>query len=320
MKLGSTLHQKLESELFEYDDVKTVTRADWFAVKLWNSVQALQAFASVGKTRELTVFGVIGGQVVTGIVDELTTEPPNPDLELATPEVTDAELGNEDNRPKQIYILETKSRSAPGLPHFKTIDMAFFQLQAYHTLLRDMAFGPDIARAVMDRYGVDPDEALTEELASVLTLTPGRPSPESNPDDRQPPESNPDDRASPESDPDDTPTTPLAIWRAMIDEIKQILPNPTTLSPILTVEYRDVQTNEPIGRRHAIHDESVLQHFAIDKLGMWTGARQAKGVEIEEAYKCQRCKYADICMWRIERAAALAPKRRTGVSATPFTV
>jgi exonuclease V len=50
-------------------------------------------------------------------------------------------------------------------------------------------------------------------------------------------------------------------------------------------------------------------------MAWWKGAREAKGVEIEEAFKCRICDFAESCTWRktkVEEAVEKSRLRREG--------
>ncbi|XP_041052832.1 exonuclease V isoform X2 [Carcharodon carcharias] len=52
--------------------------------------------------------------------------------------------------------------------------------------------------------------------------------------------------------------------------------------------------------------KSELKHYS----SFWKGQREAKGVDIEEAWKCRSCDFADICEWRRSKAEEATQKNR----------
>ena len=68
------------------------------------------------------------------------------------------------------------------------------------------------------------------------------------------------------------------------------------------VEYVYQETKETIGYTTEMYDENELKHTYKNFLQFWQGSRNPVGVDIEEAWKCQSCDFADICDWRREKA------------------
>ena len=81
MRQGSAVHQRLEDAEHRRVAVSVRSREDAFALRVWNVVQGLQALRATGRTRELELWGVRAGQVVTGVVDELSYICPDRELE-----------------------------------------------------------------------------------------------------------------------------------------------------------------------------------------------------------------------------------------------
>ncbi|XP_078404194.1 exonuclease V isoform X2 [Cetorhinus maximus] len=52
--------------------------------------------------------------------------------------------------------------------------------------------------------------------------------------------------------------------------------------------------------------KSELKHYS----SFWKGQREATGVDIEEAWKCRSCDFADICEWRQSKAEEATQKNR----------
>jgi exonuclease V len=91
MKSGTHVHEKLEAEIYKTVTVDLETREDAWGLKLWNFLQGLRSLEEGGRTRELEVWGTVGGEVVNGVVDEVGWVCPDPDLEremVSTAETT----------------------------------------------------------------------------------------------------------------------------------------------------------------------------------------------------------------------------------------
>ncbi|XP_072445924.1 exonuclease V isoform X3 [Chiloscyllium punctatum] len=56
--------------------------------------------------------------------------------------------------------------------------------------------------------------------------------------------------------------------------------------------------------------KSELKHY----YSFWRGQREAKGVDIEEAWKCRSCDFADICEWRQSKAEEATQKNQANRS------
>ncbi|KAJ9615929.1 hypothetical protein H2200_002006 [Cladophialophora chaetospira] len=81
MKQGSAVHQKLEEEVHTTVPVEITKKEDSWGLRIWNIVQGLRTLRDTGKTRELEVWGSVGGELVNGVIDELSYECPDPKLE-----------------------------------------------------------------------------------------------------------------------------------------------------------------------------------------------------------------------------------------------
>lgn len=83
MKKGTTIHQALEDELHTTVPVKVTTKEDALALRIWNIIQGLQSLRESGMTRELEVWGLVDGELVNGVIDQLSYECPDPELEAS---------------------------------------------------------------------------------------------------------------------------------------------------------------------------------------------------------------------------------------------
>lgn len=82
MKTGTSIHKTLEDEIYTTVSVEITTREDALALRIWNVIQGLRTLREYGITRELEVWGVVDGELVNGVIDELSSECPDPGLEL----------------------------------------------------------------------------------------------------------------------------------------------------------------------------------------------------------------------------------------------
>jgi len=81
MKQGSAVHQALEDEVHVTVPVRIVTKEDSWGLRIWNVIQGLRTLRETGRTRELEIWGSVGGEFVNGVVDELSYKCPDPKLE-----------------------------------------------------------------------------------------------------------------------------------------------------------------------------------------------------------------------------------------------
>ncbi|KAL2006701.1 hypothetical protein VTN00DRAFT_9369 [Thermoascus crustaceus] len=83
MKLGSTVHKTLEDEVHTTVPVEITTKEDAWALRIWNVIQGLRTLREFGMTRELEIWGLIDGEIVNGVIDQLSYECPDPELEAS---------------------------------------------------------------------------------------------------------------------------------------------------------------------------------------------------------------------------------------------
>jgi exonuclease V len=78
MRQGTKVHKKLEDEVHTTVPVSITTKEDSWGLRIWNIIQGLRTLRETGRTRELEVWGVVDGEVVNGVIDELSYECPDP--------------------------------------------------------------------------------------------------------------------------------------------------------------------------------------------------------------------------------------------------
>ncbi|KAE8401909.1 exonuclease V a 5' deoxyribonuclease-domain-containing protein [Aspergillus pseudonomiae] len=81
MKKGTTIHKTLEDEIYMTVPVEITTKEDALALRIWNIIQGLRTLREYGMTRELEVWGLVDGELVNGVIDQLSYECPDPELE-----------------------------------------------------------------------------------------------------------------------------------------------------------------------------------------------------------------------------------------------
>ncbi|OWF55301.1 exonuclease V-like [Mizuhopecten yessoensis] len=79
-----------------------------------------------------------------------------------------------------------------------------------------------------------------------------------------------------------------------------------------SVEYVHQESGQSFLHQDVVYDEEELKKLYRHYLGFWRGQRAVEGVDIEDAWKCQRCDYKSVCEWREVKAAECARKNKLG--------
>jgi len=179
------------------------------------------------------------------------------------------------------------------------------QLMLYHRLLSNLAANNVDASTVFDRYRLDPSRAFSDafvaELASLQL------------DSHEAP-------IEPEQVPSSSPchdvpeilkhNSLLQLWSLMIQEFMKTIPSSEHIGHILKAEFRSQRDGAVLGTKSVAHNEEVLDAYLDEEMKWWKGERAAKGVEIEEAFKCRICEFADVCDWRRAKVDEATEKHR----------
>ncbi|TVY15279.1 Exonuclease V [Lachnellula arida] len=334
MKQGSVVHQKLEDQVHTTVKVDMQTKEDAWGLRIWNVIQGLRTLRDTGLTRELEIWGTIDGLVVSGIIDELSyicpdteleeslqkpseDEPPSDQTTIAdffkaggSSSINEATKNKRRAQTKKVYLCDVKTRSVRSLPSVAAFRPTRMQLQLYHRLLSELATNTVDFSAFTDRYNLDPLKVFSDEfIAQVGSL---------NDEIFEDASSVP--AGSQESFPassQDSMTTLLAhnnlatLWSLMISEFHITLPDgAASLGRILKAEYRSRDTGEIVGSKTFAMDDHELKAYIQSEMQWWKGEREAKGVVIEEAYKCRSCDFAENCEWRLKKVEEAKEKVR----------
>jgi exonuclease V len=313
MRNGSKIHQKLEDEVHTTVPVQVQSKEDRFGLRMWNAVSGLRCLRETGLTRELEVWGVLEGQVVNGVIDELSYTCPDPVFEQQTERAraendggvlplppgqmslsqafanATSQTGDEACMSglapdRRIYIADVKTRSVSSLPAGASLRPTWMQLMIYRRLLESLSLNTVDAETVFARYDVNPLEPFTSVFLDDIGGI------------------NPNNEAA------DYPNL-LSLWALLITEMQSTLP-PTSLSPILRAEFRYAKTGDIIGSRLTNYETSIVDMYIAEKMAWWKGTREAKGVELEEAFKCRICDFAENCAWRLNKVEEATEKSR----------
>jgi exonuclease V len=313
MRNGSKIHQKLEDEVHTTVPVQVHTKEDRFALRMWNAISGVRCLRETGLTRELEVWGVLEGQVVNGIVDELSYTCPNPVFEeqleralaerdggvvplppgqttiaeafaKSTPQAADNPWSGSLAPDRQVYIADVKTRSVPSVPADASLRPTWMQLMLYRKLLESLSLNTVDAETVFARYDLRPLESFTPSFVHEIGGIGS------------------DNEAA------NYPNL-LSLWALLVTEMQVTFPS-TSLSPILRAEFRYARTGDVIGSELTVYETEVIDKYVSEEMAFWKGIREAKGVEMEEAFKCRICEFAENCTWRKTKVEEATEKSR----------
>ena len=337
MKQGSAVHKTLEDQDHQTIAVETTSKEDAWGLRIWNTIQGLKGLQDTGMTRELEVWGVIDGLVVNGVIDELSYICPDRELEEAEEKgkaikvvpaadqatITDflgpATLENNSRgvltdlrslrkKTSKVYITDVKTRGVKTVPKGASLRPTLMQLMLYHRLLSDLATNQVDADILFDRYGLDQNAQFTDgfiaRLGSLDEVYYDAPSDASQSD-------------TPPDPTQDTTTVLLGhnslrqLWSLMIQEFRHTIPAGVKgIGNVLRAEYRGQSDGEILGIKDFLYDGETIQGYIEDEMRWWKGEREARGVCIEEAYKCGYCEFAEDCSWRKDKIEEATLKMR----------
>lgn len=338
MKQGTAVHKILEDQVHQTVAVDLQTNEDAWGLRIWNVIQGLKTLRETGMTRELEVWGVFDGQVVNGVIDELSHICPDRDLEEAEekpksikpmPAADQATITDflgpstlesdglgflKTLRPSTLkhtsktYITDIKTRATKSIPKSSSFRPTMMQLMLYHRLLSDLATNRVNADILFDRYELKADHLFSDSfIAQIGSLN------EAYYDE-------PDDSSQSDSVPDSTQDSVTlllshnslrSLWELMIQGFFRTMPaGVRDIGNVLKAEFRTRNDGQVLGVKTFLYDDKVLQAYLKDELSWWKGERAAEGVCVEEAYKCGSCDFAQECSWRINKIEEATLKLR----------
>ena len=352
MRQGSKIHKTLEDQLHTTVAVDIKTKEDKWGLRIWNVIQGLRTLKDRGMTRELEIWGLLDGQVVNGVIDELSYICPDRQLEAAAEEkkkaagkatpvlAPDQATISEFLSPRgtlessgqglrtalrssqlkariqeplpRIYISDVKTRGVRSLPKGASFRPTFMQLLLYHRLLADLVTGKVNTHLLFSRYDLNPDVPFTDSFIAQIGNLNQHDGPDQLDNDDFPPQE------TALSSSQDTMTVLLehnsltSLWAFMIEEFKAAFPLGTkSLGQVLKAEYRDANTGDIMGAKTILYEPDTLEEYLSEEMEWWRGERSAKGVGIEEAYKCGSCEFAEGCEWRANKIEEHVGKMRS---------
>lgn len=222
MKQGSSVHKVLEEQVHKEVKIDVQTREDMFGLRIWNVIQGLRTLRATGMTREMEVWGVLNGEVVNGIIDEVNTVCPDEEaeekmlekeeerktgamkgkpLESGQKTLTTFLSGSQNDRileehfkrtpssshheaPRTFYISDIKTRQSRSLPPDGSPSKpVYMQLMLYRRLFASLAANETPAHRIFQRYNLDPQATFSDTfIAEVSQLDFNFPDDVSSPD------------------------------------------------------------------------------------------------------------------------------------------
>ncbi|KAI9830846.1 MAG: hypothetical protein M1819_005371 [Sarea resinae] len=332
MRQGSAVHKVLEDQVHETVAIDVQTKEDAWGLRIWNVIQGLRTLRQTGMTRELEIWGTVDGMVVNGIIDELSYQCPDQPLEkevepyiksapndcdtpitdpnqatminfLTSHRAMDAEhLTSETTQTRsqtrsKIYLTDVKTRGTKTLPAKASFRPTMLQLMLYHRLLSNLATNRVDANTLWHRYQLNASEKFSDAFIAQVGSLNGACNDTTI------------ETASHTNDPSGDPMDVLLannslaqLWDLMIKEFQNTMPAGTnSIGKVLEAEYRNQSNGSILGTKTFLYDDDLLQRYLEDEMKWWKGEREARGVVIEEAYKCRICEFADECSWRVAK-------------------
>lgn len=330
MQKGSKVHKKLEDEVHTTVKVEILNKEDGFGLRLWNLVQGLRTLRDTGLTRELEVWGMVDGNLVNGVIDDLSYDNPNPEFEeelssqgsqpsQSQSMISDYFGGLKPGKPKgnncQIFLADVKTRGTTKPVSSATARPAKIQLLLYHRFLSNMAAGELDFFKVFRRYGLDADERFSDTFMSqigelhdeIFFDTPTSSAEEYEQFKRNAAKGkaaqNDNSTGIPESSPGVPDLLKYGSLRELVtlveDEIRLTFPRGAdSIGSILRVQYVFRDDGRELAKIDFPVSAQTLDAYLAGDMSWWRGERKPKGVTIEEAFKCTSCEFAPSCKWR----------------------
>ncbi|KAF5252121.1 hypothetical protein FANTH_2869 [Fusarium anthophilum] len=317
MKQGTKVHKKLEDEVHTTVQIDIMTKEDAFGLKLWNLVQGLRTLRETGLTRELEVWGMVDENLVNGVIDSVSYENPNPEFEAELSSQESDTTGRQssltdyfppkntsyknDSGPK-IYLADVKTRGSFSPVSNAQIRPAKIQLLLYHHFLSNMAAGKLDFFKVFRRYGLDPDDSFSDTFIAQVGSLHDEIFVDASESETEFTQEHPSSsfQSSSSAGPDLLQYRTLRELVPLVEhEMELTFPQGEhSLGHMLRVQY----VHRSDGREIDLHDFPVsrqaLETYLANYMDWWKGKRDARGVDIEEAFKCRTCEFASDCSWR----------------------
>ena len=173
------------------------------------------------------------------------------------------------NEMRQLEISELKTRATNNsLPSKAQQNKNFFQVMLYSIMFNDLLEGKLATTTLLSKFNLNGLAALSEDVVKCANE--------------------------------------LRIPCAKLIQIADLMLSRFKTSNVpkissVVVEYCSQFSHEEIHKTCLQLDESWAHSKLVTMLPYWKGERETIGVEIEEAWKCHRCEFADTCIWRMKK-------------------
>jgi exonuclease V len=335
MRGGTKVHQTLEDEVHATVQVTVSLKEEAFALRLWNLIQGLRTLRTTGLTRELEVWGTVEGQVINGVIDELSYTSPDLGFEQELSQSQSSQSGKSkptenqssitdylDPLRRRVYLTDVKTRGSARLPSGAALRPSRMQLFMYHRLLGDMAAGRLDFPKIVSRYGLQLEARFSDAFMAQIGSLHDEVFDEMEEDGMLPvaPVQMTDASSSTgrESPPPPNPIKYRSIAQILPlvqAELSQTFPQGAdTLGDLVAIVYRHRDGGRIIGNHIFPTDHEALSRYLNLNFAWWLGRRSPEGVPIEEAYKCRMCEFAESCEWRKEREDEIVRRSRVQTS------
>ncbi|MCJ1360569.1 MAG: hypothetical protein MMC33_010577 [Icmadophila ericetorum] len=322
MRQGSAVHKTLEEQVHTTVVIDLTTREDAWALKFWNVIQGLRTLRETGMTRELEIWGVIDGQVVNGVIDELSYTCPDTEMEQKASSTVPREGKNTtlpgadqtqittffettgDNEQGQTlsdyfrHLSENGPKEAAD--DSRKVYLTDVKTRGAASIPKGAAFRPTAMQLMIYHWllsdlaanRVDPRIILNRyNLDGHAAFSDGLIAQICHLD---------DPFAGGSSLQTLLDNNSLhQLWLIMALEFHITMPaGARSMGNVLKAEYRHSGDGEILGVRTFLYEHDVVTKYVRDELRWWKGEREVQGVSVEEAYKCRMCEFADTCTWR----------------------
>ena len=255
--------------MHEIVEVESVTKEDRHAIQLINMYIQLAAIQTGQLEREISVFGdpIDCGVMIRGIIDQL-------------------QLLSSNSR--ELVLLDYKTRRSRSLPSEAQRKGTALQLMLYKCLLDRITCGITKSELLLKHLKLNSSGVLTRgpmEYISQCGLS----------------------SIFSSSGSSSTEDTCLTFGRVANSIMSLVVGLGLPLVTSLVVQYEHQESGEVLGVDHVEYDECWMEREVERNLKFWEGEEPAKGVEVEEAWKCNSCQFKDVCVWQLRRRLESSP-------------
>ena len=245
------------------------------AVQLINTYTQLAIIKAGNIERELFVFGdpFDQGILVQGVIDQLQYTPDSGEL----------------------ILMDNKTRKSKSMPSTAQRRGTCLQLMLYKYMLDQMCLGIAKAELLCKHLHLDRDAELTKGpldyihncgLSSLFCGIGGA------------------SLSSVGSSPMLGPLKFGAVADCILQHIAGLgLP----MVGSLVVQYEHQASGETLGVDQVEYDENWAKAEVERSLQFWSGERPARGVDIEDTWKCGSCQFKGICVWHLKQKLEASP-------------